>query len=127
MNVHVDASALRKTMPAEHAVRFVMGGSMTAMTGFVAHAFGPVIGGLFLAFPAILPASLTLVASHEGRQKAVAEAGGAILGAMALAALAATTWLLAPHASPVVTLGTAAAVWAMTAVLLWWAIHGRRE
>ncbi len=126
MNLHVDAGTLRKTTPAEHAVRFVFGGSMTAMTGLIAHAVGPVIGGLFLAFPAILPASLTLVASHEGRQKAVTEAGGAILGAIALAAFAATAWLLSPHASPVVTLGAAAAVWAMAAVVLWWTIHGRR-
>lgn len=57
----------------------------------------------------------------------MAEAGGAILGALALVAFAATTWLLAATSSPVVTLVAAVAVWAVTAVMLWWVFHGRGE
>jgi hypothetical protein len=37
-----------------------MGGLVTVITGIVAKNWGPVIGGLFLAFPAIFPASATI-------------------------------------------------------------------
>jgi hypothetical protein len=37
-------------------------GAITAAAGLIAGLYGPTIGGLFLAFPSILPASLTLVA-----------------------------------------------------------------
>ncbi len=36
--------------------------------------FGPRVGGLFLAFPAILPATLTLLEKKEGKTKACADA-----------------------------------------------------
>jgi uncharacterized membrane protein (GlpM family) len=127
MRPRVEVSALRKTRPAEHLLRFVFGGSMTAMAGLIAHTFGPTVGGLFLAFPAILPASLTLVARHDGRKQAVAEAGGAILGAVALGVFAGTAWLLGSNTSPLVTIGVAAAAWTVTAVLLWSVFYGRRE
>jgi len=123
--VHLDG--LRKTRPSEYVVRFVFGGSMTAMTGLIAHAWGPAIGGLFLAFPAILPASLTLVASHEGREIAACEARGAILGAIALAIFAIACALLAPRGSPVLTLAVATAAWITTSTLLWWVFHGSRR
>ena len=97
---------------------------MTAMTGLIAHAWGPALGGLFLAFPAILPASLTLVARHEGRAKAAREARGAVLGAVALGVFAVTSSVLALHASPVLTLAVATTAWIAVAVLLWWAFFG---
>jgi Protein of unknown function (DUF3147) len=65
MRVHFDLSALRKTRWYEYAVRFLFGGAITAAAGLVAKHFGPVIGGLFVAFPAIFPASVTFVAKHE--------------------------------------------------------------
>jgi hypothetical protein len=70
--------------------------------------------GAAQAFPAILPASLTLVARHDGRKQAVAEAGGAILGAVALGVFAATAWLLASNTPPVVTIGVRRRVGVLT-------------
>ena len=49
-----------------YGLRFAFGGLITAITGLIAHNFGPVVGGLFLAFPAILPASVTLIEDHDG-------------------------------------------------------------
>ena len=45
---------------------------MTVVAGLIAARFGPVIGGLFLAFPAIFPASATLIEKHvrESKEKA---------------------------------------------------------
>ena len=92
---------------------------MTVIAGLVAHVFGPEIGGLFLAFPAILPASLTLVARHEGREPAAQEAGGAVLGAVALVAFGATVARVAPEWPPPMTLAAASAAWIVSALLLW--------
>ena len=39
------------------------------ITGVLAGHYGPVFGGLFLAFPAIFPASATLVEKHEREKK----------------------------------------------------------
>jgi hypothetical protein len=82
--------------------------------------------GLFLAFPAILPASLTLVASQDGRQSAVEEARGAILGAVGLGGFAASVWLLADKVAPGLALTVAAAVWFVISCTLWWMSNGRR-
>ena len=37
------------------------GGLITALAGVIAKQFGPAVGGLFLAFPAMFPASATLI------------------------------------------------------------------
>jgi len=42
---------------------------VTAVAGIIANKFGPAIGGLFLAFPAIFPASATLIEKHEKEKK----------------------------------------------------------
>ena len=42
---------------------------MTVAAGLIAARFGPVIGGLFLAFPAIFPASATLIEKHVRERK----------------------------------------------------------
>jgi len=119
MTPSIDLKALRQTRLSETLVRFAFGGAMTAATGFIAQGFGPVVGGLFLAFPAVLPATLTLVARHSGRSKAVEEAGGAILGAVALGAFAAIGWFIAARAAAWTTILAAATVWIVTASALW--------
>jgi hypothetical protein len=55
MIIHFKPSALRQTRWYEYFVRFGVGGAMTVVAGLIAARFGPVIGGLFLAFPASFP------------------------------------------------------------------------
>jgi hypothetical protein len=120
-------AGLAKARPWEWVVRFVFGGVVTAATGMIAHRFGPVVGGLFLAFPAILPASLTLVQQHDGRRAAADDARGACLGSIALAAFAVVTWQ-APAAWPgAVILVVATVVWIAVAVAAWFARYGLRR
>src|SRR5258708_39932185 len=69
MKVHADFSALRRTKWYEYAIRFLFGGIVTAITGMIAKKFGPQVGGLFLAFPAIFPATATLLEKHEKQKK----------------------------------------------------------
>src|SRR5579862_1962207 len=102
MFIDIDPSSLKQMHWHEYALRFLIGGCITVLTGIIAKSFGPVIGGLFLAFPAIFPASVTLVAKHEEQKKAKAglrghqrgidaaalNAAGATLGSIGLAGFA---------------------------------------
>lgn len=116
---------LKKTKASEHAIRFLFGGAVTVITGLIAHRWGPAIGGLFLAFPAILPASLTLVKKHDGRAKAADDARGAQLGAIGLGAFGATVWLLSPLVKPFFLLTAGMVVWAAVGVSAWALVFGR--
>jgi hypothetical protein len=66
----MDFSSLKETKPHEYALRFVFGGICTVLAGLIAKRYGPGLGGLFLAFPAIFPAGASLIESHEKRRKA---------------------------------------------------------
>lgn len=103
------------------------------LTGLIAKHFGPVVGGLFLSFPAIFPSTATLVEKHvkEKRLKAgldgsrraadavAIEARGATLGSMGLLLFAAlTTWLLPlMPAAPVLVVTTAG--WLGISMVCW--------
>jgi hypothetical protein len=69
MLIKTDWSVLRKTKWNDYAVRFVLGGSITVIAGLIARKFGLGVGGLFLAFPAIFPASATLAESARRNER----------------------------------------------------------
>jgi hypothetical protein len=69
MPVRMDGSALRDSKLSQYTLRFLFGGIVTAIAGLVAQRHGPVVAGLLLAFPAIFPASATLIEKHEKQQK----------------------------------------------------------
>jgi hypothetical protein len=133
MRVQANFSSLKQTNLREHVVRFGLGGAVTVAAGLVARRWGPVIGGLFLAFPAIFPAGATLIEQHEvkrkreigrdgrrrGRLAAALDALGAALGAMGLAAFAVVLWRFLPGYSSWGTLGLAAVAWTVVSGLLW--------
>jgi hypothetical protein len=133
MRVHFDFSALRKTRWYEYAIRLLFGGAITAATGIVAKHFGPVVGGLFLAFPAIFPASVTLVAKHEkekkqkvgmdgtvrARKAAALDARGAAMGTFGLGLFAILVWKLLPGWNSIAVLSTAVLAWLIVSVLIW--------
>ena len=50
-------SSVLETKWSEYVTRFIFGGLVTLLAGVIADHYGPNIGGLFLAFPAIFPAS----------------------------------------------------------------------
>jgi hypothetical protein len=133
MRVHFDFSAFRETRWYEYAVRFLFGGAITAATGLVAKHFGPVVGGLFLAFPAIFPASVTLVAKHEKEKKqkvgmdgttrakmaAALDARGAAMGAFSLGFFAMLVWKLLPVWNGLAVLSLAILAWLVVSILIW--------
>ena len=129
-----DVSGLRQARWTQYAVRFLLGGAVTVCTGLIAERWGPIVGGLFLSFPAIFPASATLIDRHQvqkkaraglngrrrGRQVAALDASGAVCGAVGLAAFGATAWKLLGTLPAAWALAAAALVWLCAALLLWW-------
>jgi hypothetical protein len=115
---------LKKTQFSEYLVRFVFGGGVAVAAAALGEACGPRVGGLFLAFPALLPASLTLVKQHDGRRAAAQDARGALVGSVGLATFALVVWRTADWAMPALTLGLALLVWALVSVTLWWRTLG---
>jgi uncharacterized membrane protein len=134
MRVSVDLSALRGIAWHQYALRFVLGGLITAVTGLLAKHFGPAFAGLFLAFPAIFPASATLIAKRErekkkragmdgtqrGQRAAALDAAGAVLGSVGLIAFAVVVWKALPEHHPVAVFSAAGAVWLAVSISLWW-------
>ena len=119
MRPRASLSGLKKTRAWEYAVRFVFGGVITALAGWVGARHGPAVGGMMLAFPAILPASLTLVKRHDGRQHALDDARGSRVGAVALAAFAVVVAVTAERWPAALFLPIALAVWTAIACALW--------
>jgi len=133
MLVSLNPSALRQTRWYEYAVRFFFGGAVTVVAGLIAKKYGPTLGGLFLAFPAIFPASATLVEKHErekkkkagifktrrGRQAAALDAYGAALGAIGLLGFGLIVWMANPRLDSILVLTLATCAWAAVSVFLW--------
>ena len=133
MRIEFDISALKRTRWYEYALRFLFGGAVTVAAGLIAKRYGPVFGGLFLAFPAIFPASATLVQKHEtqkkrnagivdrvrGRKAAALDARGAAFGCIALVCFAAVLWGALPRWNAAVSLAAGAGVWLAIALLAW--------
>ena len=84
----IDLGRLRSIDARELAIRFAFGAAASLLAGCTTLIFGPGAGGLFLAFPAILAASVTLIEKKEGNRAAVHDIKGAVLGAVGLGAFA---------------------------------------
>jgi hypothetical protein len=117
----------------ELALRILFGGMATVLTGLIAKSSGPVVAGLFLAFPAIFPSTATLVEKHtkERRLKAgldgavraadavAIEARGATLGSVGLIVFAAVMWLALPRVSSVSGFVMAGVAWLALSLTVW--------
>ena len=134
MQIKVDPSVIGQTRLYEYVVRFLFGGLITAVAGIVAKKFGVGIGGLFLAFPAIFPASATLIEKHEkkkkeeeglqgtqrGREAASVDAAGAAMGSIGLSVFALLVWQFLPRHSAWTVLTGATIAWLTVSVLIWY-------
>ena len=133
MQIKVDPSVLGQTKWYDYTIRFFFGGLITAAAGIIAKEFGPGIGGLFLAFPAIFPASATLIEKHEqekknskglegaarGRSAAGIDAAGSSMGSIGLFVFALVVWQFMPRDDAWIVLGSATLLWLTVSVAVW--------
>lgn len=131
--IKIDPSGLKETKWHEYVLRFVAGGIITVIAGMIALKWGPGVGGLFLAFPAIFPASATLIEKHERERKqkkglhgkkrgtdaAAVDALGTAMGGVGLVAFAAICRWLIPHYPAPLVLGGAAIAWLLVSSSAW--------
>lgn len=134
MLVAVNSSGLKQGKWYEYATRFGLGGLVTAGAAAITDKLGPSFGGIFLAFPAILAASVTLVEKHEreqkeqkglhgvdrGKQAAAADAAGAAMGSVGLFAFAWFVSEFLPYRNAALVIAAATIVWAAVAGAAWW-------
>jgi hypothetical protein len=133
VKIKITTDGLGESRWYEYVVRFVFGGIVTALAGIIAKRFGAEIGGLFLAFPAIFPATATLIEKHEKRKKEEAgqegtgrgraaagvDAAGAAMGTIGLAVFAVIVWQALPQLKLAVVLTMATVAWLVTSVGVW--------
>lgn len=133
MKIEINFAALGRSKWYEYLVRFAFGGLVTALAGIIAKRYGPGVGGLFLAFPAIFPATATLLEKHEKQKKervgktgilrareiAGADAAGAAIGSLGLMVFAVIAWRWLPRGSMEVVLSAATLAWLLVCVTTW--------
>jgi Protein of unknown function (DUF3147) len=108
---------VRQVSPRDVGYRFLAGALTSAAAGAITLAFGARAGGIFLAFPAILAASLTLIEAQNDSAEAREDARGAVLGGCGMAAFAAVAALLFGHVSGPLVLLAASGAWMAVALL----------
>ena len=103
------------------------------VAGLIAAQFGPVVGGIFLAFPSIFPATATLIEKHEAKKKKQegmhgrylekcatgADAAGAAMGTIGLLAFGMLVWQLSESVAPWMVLTTATIAWFAVSMTVW--------
>lgn len=131
MKIRVDTSALRESTWRGHLLRFAIGGAATVATGLLAKAVGPVVGGLFLAFPATFPLSAATIEKLENekvgplargdraRRAALTDAAGAAMGSVGMLAFATTIWRAPPVTSELLAFMSAVLAWSVVAFATW--------
>ena len=102
--------------PKRLLYRALFGAAVTLVAGVASLIFGDRVGGFFLACPAILPATLTLVEKTKGEHQFHEGERGAIGGAIGLVAFALVVEATVKRWGPPLALLAASAAWLATAV-----------
>lgn len=113
-----DPSAARSVSSRAMAIRFAFGALLSVIAGVVGLTAGPLLGGAFLAFPAILPATLSLIEHEDGERSARDDDEGALLGSVALVGFAVVASQLLPSGAPLALLA-ATVTWLGIALVLY--------
>src|SRR6201988_1554685 len=133
MVVNFQLSALGRTKGRGVILRIIFGGLATVATGMIAKSYGPVVGGLFLAFPAIFPASATLIERHEKEKKehiglhgtfrarrvVGVEAAGTAIGSIGLFVFALLIAKFLSNSRPTLVIAASTVSWMLVSGIVW--------
>lgn len=107
-------------LKASHLIlRFFFGGVACVLAGLVDNRYGPLLSGLFFAFPAMVPASLSIALKNQTPRDALEITFGASAGAVGLAGAGFFLWRFGSDLPRVSALGAAVLIWLATAMLTW--------
>lgn len=112
-------SGVQKMDKRQAGIRFAAGAAASLMAALVSTFFGSKTAGPLLALPAILIASLTLIADEDGLRSAIDDSRGAILGGLGLVAFAVVAWQLLDRLPTWLVLLLATLAWAAVSLLLY--------
>jgi len=113
----LDAGQVREVRRRDLGYRFIAGALTSIVAGAVSLVFGVRAGGVLLAFPAILAASLTLIEEQQDSAEAREDARGAVLGGSSLALFAAVAALTLGKLSGSIALLLATVAWFLGALV----------
>lgn len=111
----LDLSPLKQIKLKEYIIRFFFGGTISVIAALIALLTNSRIGGIFMAFPAILLATLTIINRKDGQHKAEEDAKGAIIGALAFVVTAIILSLTLPVLPGALALVLALVIWLLCA------------
>jgi hypothetical protein len=117
--IRFEPGAVRQMSKQQALIRFGAGAGASLVAALVSQFAGSGPAGPLLALPAILIASLTLIADDDGLRAAIDDARGAVLGALGLVAFAAIAWRLLGHLPTWQVLVLATLGWAVVSLLLY--------
>lgn len=125
----VDLGQLREIHKTDLLIRFASGATISLAAGAVGLIFGARIGGILLAFPAILPATLTLIARKEGERHSFHDLQGTVAGACGLVGFGIVGTLSIGHMNILIASLAALCAWAVVAGTLYlaWAVWLRNR
>lgn len=129
-----DLGKLRKATPAQYLSRFAFGCVLTLIVMSIAKWAGPIVGGLFLAFPGIYPPGSSYVEKKEEERKsaaglhgtrraralASAHAVGSSVGTFGLMVFAAAVWKGLPRFGLGLSLLAGTIGWCLASFGAWW-------
>lgn len=132
--IRFQPAKLKSTQPSEYLWRFLFGCAVTLLAGLIGKWAGPVVGGIFLAFPGIFPPGISFVEKEQqqkaqkagvqgqGQARAVSSihAAGTSAGALALITFALVVWRALGHLKPIETLLLATLAWFAVSFAAWW-------
>lgn len=108
---------VRQVRRRDLGYRFLAGALTSIAAGGLTLGLGARVGGIMLAFPAILAASLTLIEEQEDSAEAREDARGAVMGGAALGAFAAVAAVALESMNPAIALALATVAWFAAAFL----------
>jgi hypothetical protein len=120
---------VRQVSGKQSLIRFGAGAGASLVAALVSVFAGSATAGPLLALPAILIASLTLIADDDGLRAAIDDSRGAVLGGLGLVAFAVIAWRLLGRLPTWLVLLLATGGWAVTSLALYGAqrVAGRHR
>jgi uncharacterized membrane protein (GlpM family) len=117
--INADFSQFKNIKVRDYAIRFLFGGAVSVLAQLITQWSTGRIGGIFTTFPAILLASLTIIAKKEGKEAAAADARGGIVGSIGLVIAAIVLSVTLELLIPALSLLLALVIWLACSIALY--------